>query len=86
MKPKPEDWARYDAYMDNRRSALAAARQLGNGETKETVIRGMMRCSDWLEVSGWRRTYREMIRDGFSQADARDRADLVAANFDREHG
>lgn len=74
--PSEQDWIFYDTYMAEGRSATKAALKLD--ALKDEVIKGMMRVSDWLRVSGWSDKYAEGIRNGFSEADARLHADQAA--------
>lgn len=83
MAPEPsaEDWRIRSVFLEQRRSVPKAAFELGIERAE--VVRAVMACRDWLKDSGWEAAYAEAKRVGMGDADARLRADLVAARICR---
>lgn len=85
MAPEPsaEDWRIRAVFLSHGRSVPKTALELGM--ERGAVVRAVMRCRDWKKDSGYDAEFSEAKRLGFSDADARLRAEIVASYNTRKH-
>ncbi len=84
MAPRPTDeqWDLRELWLVEHQSVARVA--FITGLSRSDVSKAINVCADWLRDSGWAAEFRKAKETGFSDADARMRADIVAAYNEQE--